>query len=47
MKILLHLVKVGSFLPNGDVPEQVWGEEYVASWFSKALRKKGFEVDAL
>jgi hypothetical protein len=45
MKILLHLVKVGSFLPNGDVPEQVWGEEYVASWFSKALRKKGFEVD--
>lgn len=43
-KILLHLVKVGSYLADGEVPQQVWGEEYVANWFAKALRKKGFEV---
>lgn len=45
MKILLYLKEVGTFLEDGSVPWQVWGDELQATWFKKALVRKGHQVE--
>lgn len=45
MKILLQLIRIGTYSEDGSVSNQVWGDEIQARWFAKALRKKGFDVD--